>query len=102
MLDKCRFEIVYTGLRMLYAYNEAFFPCHLRLVEYAGRLPHKPDNIVELAKAVSKKRDIESRDAFVDAIMNFTDWGIDLHKRSVYVEKMEQTWQYSEDNVYEL
>jgi len=103
MLDKCRVEIVYSGLRMLYAYNEVFFPCHLRLVEYANRLPHKPDGIVELAKAVSEKRDEESKNAFVNAILGFTNWGIDPQfDVAIYVEKMEQTWQYSDDNVYEL
>ncbi|MCL2406084.1 MAG: nucleotidyltransferase domain-containing protein [Defluviitaleaceae bacterium] len=103
MLDKCRFEIVYAGLRMLYAYNEVFFPSHVRLLEYANRLPSKPDGVVELAKAVSEKKDAESKDAFVDSIINFVDWGIDSQfVGSVYVEKMEQTWQFSDDNVYEL
>lgn len=103
MLDKCRFEIVYAGLRMLYAYNEVFFPSHVRMIEYADRLPNKPDGIVQLAKAVSEKRDVESKNAFVDAVLNFTDWGIDpTQVGSTYVEKMEQTWQYSDDNVFEL
>lgn len=103
MLDKCCFEIVYAGLRMLYVYNDRFFPCHLRLVEYTDRLPHKPDSIVALAKAFSEKRDSDSKTAFVDAILSFTDWGIDPKSvGSTYVEKMEQTWQYSNDNVYEL
>jgi len=103
MLDKCRFEIVYAGLRMLYAYNEVFFPCHLRLVEYTKYLPTKPVGIVELAKAVSEKRDVASKNAFVDAVRNFADWGIDPQfDGSIYVEKMEQTWQYSDDNIFEL
>lgn len=103
MLDKCRFEIVYAGLRMLYAYNEVLFPCHLRLIEYASRLKHKPDGIVEMAKAVSEKRDDESKSAFVEAIRNFTDWGVDPSLNvAVYAEKMEQTWQYSDDNAFEL
>ena len=103
MLDKSCFEIVYAGLRMLYVHNEAFFPCHLRLIEYTNRLPSKPDGIVELAKAVSEKKDTASKKAFVDAVLNFTDWGVDPDSDvPTYVEKMEQTWQYSDDNVYEL
>ena len=104
MLDKCCFEMVYAGLRMLYAYNEEFFPSHKRLMEYTQRLHHKPDEIVKLAMAVNEKKDIASRDAFVYAILNFTDWGADLTSGYgwTYVEKMEQTWQYSDDNVYEL
>jgi len=103
MLDKCRFEVVYAGLRMLYAYNEVFFPCHLRLIEYTDRLPNKPDGIVALAKAVSEKRDAESKNAFVDAVLGFTDWGTDSTQRiSTYVDKMEQAWQYSDNNVFEL
>ena len=103
MFDKCRYEVVYAGLRMLYAYNEIFFPCHLRLIEYAERLPNKPEGIVELAKAVSEKRDTESKDAFVEAVRNFTDWGVDPQfDLSVYVENLEQTWQYSDDNPFEL
>jgi len=99
MLDKCRFEIVYAGLRMLYAYNEVFFPCHMRLIEYTNHLSEKPDEIVELARAVSEKKDVESKNAFVDAVLGFTNWGVNAKN---YVEKMEQTWQYSDDNVYEL
>jgi len=103
MLDKCCFEIVYAGLRMLYVHNEVFFPCHLRLVEYTSRLSHKPDGIVELAKAVNVKKDADSIKVFVSAILNFTDWGIPPNSAvPTYVEKMEQTWQYSDDNVYEL
>jgi len=103
MLDKCCFEIVYAGLRMLYVHNEVFFPCHLRLIEYANRLAHKPDNIIDLAKAVNEKKDADSIKAFVDAILNFTDWGIEPSSyASVYIERMEQTWQFSNDNVYEL
>jgi len=82
---------------------KVIFPCHLRLVEYAKYLPNKPKNIVELAKAVSEKRDVESKNAFVDAVRNFTDWGIDPQlDGSIYVEKMELTWQYSDDNIFEL
>ncbi|MCL1883143.1 MAG: nucleotidyltransferase domain-containing protein [Defluviitaleaceae bacterium] len=99
MLDKCRFEIVYAGLRMLYAYNEVFFPCHMRLIEYTNRLPQKPNRIVELARAVNEKKDVESKNAFVDAVLGFTNWGVNANS---YVERMEQTWQYSDDNVYEL
>ncbi|MCL2403928.1 MAG: nucleotidyltransferase domain-containing protein [Defluviitaleaceae bacterium] len=103
MLDKCCFEIVYAGLRMLYVHNEVFFPCHLRLIEYTSRLSHKPENIVELAKAVNEKKDTDSKTAFVNAILNFTNWGLDPKSAvPTYVEKMEQTWQYSDDNVYEL
>lgn len=104
MLDKCCFEIVYAGLRMLFAYNEEFFPSHKRLIEYAQRLRCKPDKIVELAMAINEKKDALSRDAFVDAILNFTDWGFDINSGYgwTYVERLEQTWQYSDDNVYEL
>jgi len=66
-------------------------------------LPNKPDGIVEPAKAVSENRDDASRNAFVDAVRNFTDWGVDPQfDVSTYVENMEQTWQYSDDNVFEL
>ena len=103
MIDKCCFEIVYAGLRMLYVHNEVFFPCHLRLMEYASRLSHKPEGIIELAKAVNEKKDAESKAAFVRAILDFTNWEIDPSiVVPTYVEKMEQTWQYSDDNVYEL
>jgi len=103
MLDKCCFEIVYSGLRMLYVYNEVFFPSHLRFIEYTNHLPHKPNGIIELAKAVNETKSVEAKTAFVAAILNFTDWGIDP-KCAVptYVERMEQTWQYSSDNAYEL
>ena len=103
MLDKCCFEVVYAGLRMLYAYNEAFFPSHKRFLEYAQRLPHKPDGIVDMAKAVNEKKDPACVKAFTDAILGFTDWGIApggaVH---TYVKNMEQGWQCCHGNVYEL
>ena len=102
LLNKCCFEMVYAGLRMLYAYNEILFPCHAQLLEYTHRLPHKPNGIVELATAVNEKKSANAKTAFVDAILTFTDWGIVKPAGSTYVEKMEQAWQYSDDNVYEL
>ena len=104
MLDKCCFETVYAGLRMLFAYNEMFFPSHKNLMKYTQRLIHKPHEIVTLAKILNEKKDSFSRDAFVDAILNFTDWGFDIHSGfgSMYVQVMEQTWLNSNDNVYEL
>jgi len=104
MLDKCCFETVYAGLRMLFAYNEVFFPSHKNLIKYTECLSHKPDNIVALAKEVNEKKDTSSRDAFVNAILNFTDWGFDINSGfgSTYVKAMEQTWLNSDDNVYEL
>jgi len=103
MLDKCCFEIVYAGLRMLYVHNEVFFPSHLRLIEYANRLPHKPDDIINMAKAVNEKKDADSIEVFANTILNFTDWGVEPESYvPVYVDRMEQTWQFSNDNVYEL
>ena len=104
MLDKCCFETVYAGLRMLFAYNEEFFPSHKRLLEYAQRLRYKPSEIVTLANGLHENKDAPSRDAFVDAILYFTDWGFDISSGYgwTYVEKLEQTWQYSDHNVYEL
>jgi predicted nucleotidyltransferase len=104
MLDKCCFETVYAGLRMLFAYNEVFFPSHKNLIKYTERLRYKPDDIVALSKMISEKKDATSRDAFVEAILNFTDWGFDIHSGfgSTYVKIMEQSWQNSDDNVYEL
>ena len=103
MLNKCYVDIVYAGLRMLYVHNDMFFPCHSRLIKYTNHLPNKPDGIVALAKAVNEKRDIASKDTFVAAVLNFTNWDADTkYYDSFYVEKIEQTWQFSEDNVYEL
>jgi len=104
LLDKSCFEIVYAGLRMLYAHNEVFFPSHKNLVKYAERLKEKPDGIIELAKAVNEKKDAAARDAFMNAVFNFTDWGFDIHSGagSVYVESLEQSWLNSDDNVYEI
>jgi len=103
MINKCCFEIVYAGLRMLFAYNEMFFPSHLKLLLYAARLPHKPDGIIELAKSVNEERTFSSVYAFFEAIRNFTDWGIDPDTSgATYVEKFEQTWLFSDANAYEL
>ena len=103
MLDKCCFEVVYAGLRMLYAYNEAFFPSHKRFLEYAQRLPQKPTGIVDMAKAVNERKDPAFVKAFAEAILNFTDWGIAPGSHvPTYVKNMEQTWQCGGGNVYEL
>ena len=103
MLDKCCFEIVYAGLRMLYAYNEALFPSHKRFLEYAERLRHKPNNIIAMAKAVNTQKDPASVKAFADAILGFTNWDIAPGSHvATYVENLEQTWQFSDANLYEL
>jgi hypothetical protein len=103
MLDKCCFEIVYAGLRLLFVHNEIFFPSHLRLLQYSESLPHKPSGIIEMAKAVNEKKDADTIQAFADAVLNFTDWGVDPESyHAVHVDGIEQAWQNSDDNVYEL
>lgn len=103
LLNKSVFEVVYAGLRMLYAYNEVFFASHKRLIQYAGRLDKKPDRIIEMAEELTDKKDVASKDAFIDAILQFTDWGFDTNSYgATYVENLEQTWQETDANVYEL
>lgn len=104
MLCKCCFEIVYAGLRMLYALNEEFFPSHKKLIEYSERLARKPEGLTSMARTLCEKKDAASRDAFVGAVIGFADWGSDLEAGCgwTYVEKMEQSWRNSEDNVYEI
>ena len=105
-LRRAAADAVYGGLRMLYAKNEVFFPCHRRMVAEADKLPDKPADLAALAEALCAEPTPAARDAFVAAVKGHPGWNLDFSRYdphlSVYVKAMEQSWQNSEDNVFEL
>ncbi|MDL2206855.1 nucleotidyltransferase domain-containing protein [Eubacteriales bacterium OttesenSCG-928-N13] len=106
LLDKAVVNIIYGGFRALLAMNEQFFPCHRNMLSYVENLEDKPENIMALMDALLKDKSYANRDAFMDAIIaHLGDW-IEPENRTkyqaIYVTKLEQTWQFSDDNVFEL
>lgn len=106
LLDKAVVNIIYGGLRALLALNEVFFPCHRNLMERARGLKDKPENIVALAENLLREKTEANRDAFVLAIRDHLKAYIDPENhtkyQAIYVTRLEQTWQNSDDNIFEL
>ena len=81
-------------MRLLYAYNEKLFPCHKWLLRSAKDLKLKPDNIIEKANRFLERLDEDSKEDFVNAILNFCDWdvGEGFSPLSRFVIDNEQWW----------
>lgn len=97
-------DIVLFGMRMLYAYNEKIFPCHKWMMEFSKSLEFQPDNIREKATTFLEKLDDESMNAFVDGILQFTNWQVpkdfgDLVK--IFIKDYEQWWYKARPNIAE-
>lgn len=106
MLDKAVVNVVYGGMRMLFALNEAFFPCHRTMLAYAAKLKDKPEGIIELAEGLLRDKTTENKNAFVQAILKHPGLNIQPENhtkyQAIYVTGLEQSWQESEANVFEL
>lgn len=105
LLMKSACDIVLFGIRMLYAYNEIFWPCHRTFLypKYFSQLKEVPENILELANELTETMSTESMNKFCDAIMNFTDWGLDpASGYSDYITYFEKFWIYGHTNAYEM
>lgn len=104
--DRTITNVIYGGFRALLALNEEFFPCHRNMGSYVAQLKDKPERIMELAENLLRDKSYENRDAFVGAIrdhlkdyINPTDY---TKYQAIYVARLEQTWQNSDDNIFEL
>ncbi len=100
-------DIVYFGLRMLYAYNEVFFPCQKGMMQYLQLLPQKPENIEALALELLAQPDDSRMEAFTKAILNFTEWPVGEEYAvicSTYINNFEQWWRENHPypNPYEI
>jgi len=106
LVHRATVDAVYGGLRMFFARNERFFPCHRRMLAEARRLPDKPEDLAAKAEAFCAAPSPAARDAFVAVVKEYPGWNLDfgdhnLHL-STYVKAMEQSWVNSEDNAFEL
>lgn len=105
MLMKSACDLVLFGIRMLYAYNKVFWPCHRNFLEprYMNQLKDVPDNILGLANDVINSLSTESRDKFYNAIIGFHNWGYDgASAYSNYINYYEKFWLYDCTNPYEM
>ena len=75
LLARTTADIVLFGLRLLLAHNRILFPCHKRLLETAERCPLRPDGVIDLARALLFAPTDGNKEAFVSAILGFSDWG---------------------------
>lgn len=97
MKVKCAGNIVHFGLRLILAHNEQLFPCSRRLVETVERVERKPEGIISLANDFLANLDVASKDAFVNCVLSFTDWGVSFENdfsliQSRYTDNNEQWW----------
>lgn len=67
-------DIVLYGYRMLLQENEVLFPCHKSLLKAVTELKNKPDNIIEKANHFLETIDNETKDDFVNSILQFIEY----------------------------
>ena len=69
-------DIVLFGLRLILQNNEVLFPCHKALFETVEKLEpeSKPDNIIEKANCFLNNLTDESKNEFVNAVLDFIDY----------------------------
>ena len=67
-------DIVLYGYRMLLQENEVLFPCHKSLLKAVTELKNKPDNIIEKANLFLETINNETKDDFVNSILQFIEY----------------------------
>lgn len=88
-------ELIYSVYRMILQENEVLFSCNRRLEQQVADCPNKPENIIDMARAMTENFSQESVNAFCDCYMNWTkyphctDWGV-IHTH--YVDMYEEWW----------
>lgn len=106
LLDKAITNTIYGGVRALLVLNEEFFPCHRTMLSYASRLKDKPENLMELIDDLLREKSKETLDAFVRAVRGHLGGFIEPENytkyQAIYVTRLEQSWQNSDDNIFEL
>lgn len=96
-------DIVLFGLRLILAHNNKLFPCHKWLLHTMEQVSEKPDGIIEIANEFLNNPTDETKDRFVNAILDFNDWGQDDFSMIVtrFIEDNEQWWWKNRPNIVE-
>jgi predicted nucleotidyltransferase len=88
-------DIAFFGLRLLLEDQEVLFPCAKSLMKAVERLPHKPQDILEKCRIFVENPCDETKDAFVDPILECISYRPPEDYNQVlsrYVEDNEQWW----------
>lgn len=64
-------DIVLFGFRLLLQESEVLFPCHKGLIKFVTDLKNKPEDIINKANKLLTTLSDESKDDFVNSILNF-------------------------------
>lgn len=70
-------NLVLFGGRAILAYNELLYPYHkwfLKVLEGAGK---KPAGLMDRIETILREKSPEAVEGFVQAVLGFTDWGIE-------------------------
>ena len=98
-------DIVYYGYRILLQENQVFFPSHRRLTETIASLKNKPDQITQKAETFLNKLDHESKDDFVNSIIEHMKYEPPKDFAEIltrYVDDNQHWWYTNAPNLLEL
>lgn len=71
-------EMTLFGGRLILAYNRMLYPFHKWLMHEVTRAPEKPANYLALVDALLDTPNVETAQAFTDALTAYHDWGVSL------------------------
>jgi len=83
------------GGRVILAHNRILFPYHKWLMKRVEEAPEKPENFMELTRALLENPTYPNAKAYCDAITTWQDWGIPW-KESVSRFMMDAEWNWRE------
>jgi hypothetical protein len=69
--------MILFGGRAILAYNELFFPYHKWFLRVLESAKEKPADLMKLIDNLLEQKTPEAVENYVQAITNFTDWGIE-------------------------
>ncbi len=97
-------DTVLFGLRLILQENEILFPCHKSLFIALSRAERKPKDIDKIANQFLTDLTQESRDLFVNTVLDFIDYVPPENHAKVlsrFVLDSEKWWFYDRPNFYE-
>lgn len=97
-------DIVLFGFRLLLQENEVLFPCHKALLQTVSSLAKKPENIVALCHTFLSQLDNQSKDDFVNSILQYLSYTPPSDYREVltrFIDDNELWWNKHRPNIAE-
>ena len=93
LLTRASADLTLFGGRAILAYNRILYPYHKWFLKVLEEAPEKPANILKLTQAVLENPTTDTADAYINALNELRDWGIDMSQASTHFTRdSEWSW----------